>query len=848
MKRAARFLIAVASVLALAARGAAQTKDQPLRSRMQVVGAPNGGTASFLVDPGATRLTVDVRQNGATDTSAITAPSGAPVGTKEFAEIVEPSDDSVDTTKGDAESTKSRDEDATVAVDRPVVHADLSSSGDPVGKFQDVTTWTTPVAGQYGIASAQPYLAMVQIDGGAELTFWMDGIGTDGLVGKQRPLTFWAILRDGGGHPLAGADISATLKLVAKPDGTPTDKPWSTRLTLEPAVGATTYAASFAAGVPKSGVYNLVVTGVQGLSRRDVVTSLGSWDGGSLPAPGAPPPPITAKVVSTIEKVSAFPGQIFYGDQSRADPFKPVIVFLHGWNSDTAIWDRPNGGFYHAALDANYRVASIGLFGNRDFMTNAEILAEALPAVAAYYDVRQMVVVAHSKGGVDFDAAAMFANATDYVRTVMTLSTPHVGTPLADLTDLPGITNDEATRSMRVGVMLLFRAQTLNNPHNQLLDFRTFGGWGYDAGRFDSTLGFAYATITGPLLFGLAGPNDGIVPYLSSLRPSAREMFSGPFDRRTDVNHEQIRKRVDFWSNIQAQLLQSSWDNTPSSPQNLAAQLATGTSDTGDVTLTWESRNPRLTAVRVERSIDGGAFEDLAGLLPVTLAYVDAGVGAGHTYAYRVRHGFGDQLMSSYSNVASVTFPSPVPSPPTQLVAAATSPMSVRLTWVDASGNETAFEVYRRPGAGAPWRIVALVPSGVTLYDDDRLQGLTSYQYRVRAVNGTYASDYSNVASVMTPNFPLTAPSSLTGTYNVASNRVTLRWVDNSVNETGFHLQMAYVGGAWTDLNPATVGADVTTYLTGTFPIFGNFEFRVQATRGAELSPWSNVAAVTVAP
>jgi hypothetical protein len=224
-----------------------------------------------------------------------------------------------------------------------------------------------------------------------------------------------------------------------------------------------------------------------------------------------------------------------------------------------------------------------------------------------------------------------------------------------------------------------FRALVQNNPNHARLDVRTFGAWGYDEVDLGSheTIELVYRDITGPLLKTLGGDqgdNDGIVPYASSVRPRAITIFSGKPDTRTEVNHAQIRKRVNYWKHVQAQLLTASWDNSPSPPANVVAQLSQTSTDVGNVTLTWENRSRFATLLRVERSVNGGAFTDVSGPVPIHYpVYVDLGVTAGSTYAYRLRYSVADRWTSAPSNVASVYFPPSVPNAPTQLTASALS-------------------------------------------------------------------------------------------------------------------------------------------------------------------------------
>jgi hypothetical protein len=87
------------------------------------------------------------------------------------------------------------------------------------------------------------------------------------------------------------------------------------------------------------------------------------------------------------------------------------------------------------------------------------------------------------------------------------------------------------------------------------------------------------------------------------------------------------------------------------------------------------------------------------------------------------------------------------------------------------------------------------------------------------------------------------APSSLTATA-ISRTRVDLAWTDNSGNETGFRIERARNGGAFSLI--ATTGANVTAY-SNTAGLQGNktYSYRVRAFNGAGSSAWSNTASAT---
>src|SRR5258706_13720075 len=104
-----------------------------------------------------------------------------------------------------------------------------------------------------------------------------------------------------------------------------------------------------------------------------------------------------------------------------------------------------------------------------------------------------------------------------------------------------------------------------------------------------------------------------------------------------------------------------------------------------------------------------------------------------------------------------------VPIAPTSLVATATSPGQVRLTWTDRSVDESNFLVERKTGSAGTFAQIASVPPNVVTFDDAGLSANTSYSYRVRASNSSGNSAYTNTATVTTPAGDAAAPAAPAG-------------------------------------------------------------------------------------
>jgi titin len=82
----------------------------------------------------------------------------------------------------------------------------------------------------------------------------------------------------------------------------------------------------------------------------------------------------------------------------------------------------------------------------------------------------------------------------------------------------------------------------------------------------------------------------------------------------------------------------------------------------------------------------------------------------------------------------------------------AISPTQINLRWTDNSNNETGFQVERCTGNNCSnFAQITQTGANVTTFPNTGLTGNTWYRYRVRAINGSGNSAYSNTISVKTP-------------------------------------------------------------------------------------------------
>lgn len=228
---------------------------------------------------------------------------------------------------------------------------------------------------------------------------------------------------------------------------------------------------------------------------------------------------------------------IYYGDDSKANTNKPVIVFVHGFIDLANLWFAPGNDMYEKSFNKGYRTAFVATTRGEGMWYNGEMLSYMLDDITAHYGVNDVVIVAHSNGGKASEVAMFTHDKYNKVDRVITLGTPFKGTGLANVADLPGLNwvadliglGGGTTTSTTYYMEGVARPILDNEPDNQPNKFINYGAWGYGSGN---TI-LAPTMLAGGLLLNTlgAGPfnggNDGVTPYYSSTRPGGNQMWPG---------------------------------------------------------------------------------------------------------------------------------------------------------------------------------------------------------------------------------------------------------------------------------------------------------------------------------
>ncbi len=260
------------------------------------------------------------------------------------------------------------------------------------------------------------------------------------------------------------------------------------------------------------------------------------------------------------------------------DPALPQLVLVHGlhgsahgWFGETMLHGRND--FYDHVYAAGFKAWMVDLWDARDIpnpaedgIDNGKLLKSQVEWIVGQEGISMVNVIAHSKGGVDSNIAALMGAPID---TIATISGAHWGSPLADLAqddlwpdflqDLIGY-NDDGTKFMQTGCMNLIRQKADGFAGNDDLSIHTFSGtdWGPDfsylalAGAYLGTW-FVGACPEEEGIFNFDRPNDGVVCVAHALHPWGRRadgVVDGKhrivFDDQTsgenqELDHDNIR-------------------------------------------------------------------------------------------------------------------------------------------------------------------------------------------------------------------------------------------------------------------------------------------------------------------
>ncbi|HEU5210267.1 MAG TPA: fibronectin type III domain-containing protein [Longimicrobiales bacterium] len=278
-------------------------------------------------------------------------------------------------------------------------------------------------------------------------------------------------------------------------------------------------------------------------------------------------------------------------------------------------------------------------------------------------------------------------------------------------------------------------------------------------------------------------------------------------------------------------------DVAPASPASLTSTVVSERR----INLTWTDRSDNEASFRIERSVSGGNWSEIASTAPGVVAYVDStGLAASTVYLYRV----------SACNAAGCSAPTGVssattaPAPPSALNASMQPPATISLTWRDNSSDETGFRIERSTD-GTSWSTLHTAGADATSYTDATGAPQTTYHYRVRACRGSVCSTPSGSVNATTGAPLPAAPSGLSASATSVSS-IGLSWDAAGGSVSEYRIERRGPQGPFAQVG--TVSGAVTTYGDSGLQPATTYTYRVRACNDSGCSSFSNEATATTLP
>jgi uncharacterized delta-60 repeat protein len=255
----------------------------------------------------------------------------------------------------------------------------------------------------------------------------------------------------------------------------------------------------------------------------------------------------------------------------------------------------------------------------------------------------------------------------------------------------------------------------------------------------------------------------------------------------------------------------------PSPPTNLRVQSFTAS----QVVINWADNSSDETGFEVYRStLNNTNYVLIQTTAANVTTFTNTGLSGSTVYFYRVR-AINTGRSSAYSNEISQTT---LFNEPTNLAVQSFTTSQIVIAWTDNSSNETGFEIYRSLVNNTAYALIQITGANVTSFTNTGLTPSTNYYYKVRAVNSSGSSSFSNEVNQTTLSNP---PSNLTAMLT-SSSQVLLNWTDNASNETGFEIHRSVGNNSSYSLLQTTL-ANVTSYTDNGLSAGTNYYYKVRS-------------------
>lgn len=258
------------------------------------------------------------------------------------------------------------------------------------------------------------------------------------------------------------------------------------------------------------------------------------------------------------------------------------------------------------------------------------------------------------------------------------------------------------------------------------------------------------------------------------------------------------------------------------------------------INLAWSLSAPGSYRTVIERKTgNAGTWAEIAAI-EGRMSYEDTGLSSNTQYFYRIKVYYSSNVYSqAYPNddIGIGKYTKIVA--PSNLTGIAVSSTQINLSWY--SNSVDSYFIIERKTKDGSYSEVGKTDINVTSWSDINLIPNLMYTYRIKAKTVYNESDYSTVTSIMCTN--LAAPTGLTA-YAGGSEGIELRWVDNTLNESGFEIWRLVDNMQWELL--AIVESNTRSFTDMEIKEGKKYSYMVRAFLGDDgiYSPYSSVVSV----
>ncbi len=453
-----------------------------------------------------------------------------------------------------------------------------------------------------------------------------------------------------------------------------------------------------------------------------------------------------------IKEVSIVNGEISYLEPTVSQSSK-IVLLIHGWTSRPKVWKTM---ITRLQSQINPKYADILTFGyNSSFSveSNANLLSQAL---SSYSNGIKIDIIAHSMGGLVARSMIEKYNGAQYINKLITLGTPHHGSPLAALRGWLG------------------SLVNMNNP--EYFSMYNYFTQGFNDLAPTSTLIQSLSSLTSPslpyyLIAGvsqynnnsiLPGADDGVVTEVSALGVSGAAGIASielNYSILLGLTHTLLTESGTVYDKIISYLQTSTTTNNPPSAPSIPSPSNNAPDQPTSLTLSWSCSDPDGDNLKYD--VYFGTSSN-----PTTTIETDqistsisrSGLTANKKYYWKVLAK--DQSLSTASPVWNFTTAAggTAPSAPTLSSPENNEPnvsVSPTLSWSASIGATYTLQV----STFSNFSSYTYEKSGIT-NTSQQITGLsnnTLYYWRVNATNSYGTSSYSTVYKFTTIASSVTA-------------------------------------------------------------------------------------------